>query len=401
MTDQKQSQFTEVTTVTDNDYFPVFGGQTNEKITKKNLFSQIKDETQIFIYPTVALLQGAPLIADSEWPIYARIEENGYRLYKITSLAAGANDISLSNGTTATFQPESTSAFSLWSNGVIYNISDNAFVTGSNGNYYQSIQNPNLGKDPTTQAAYWTQIYFLPTWNANFSYPVNAIAMYLGRLYRCNTAPNINHVPPNASYWDNLTFNNSLNSDFTITYNSYAPSVAGSHPGLKLNGSFGCGVELQDGTYLNGWYNLNGASVFYTAVTAGNATSLKTALALGANQTVLVGTTTENISGAKYGALQLRETATSGIYLGNTDNPARSVIDWYDEIISFLPTYGGTTTAGVTTYVTQAGSYTRIGNRIFGEIFLSWSAAIDTVDGVSNNPNPVSDVPSSERMSWK
>lgn len=106
MSDQKQSQFTEVQELIDSDFVPVFGQGSNKKITKVNLFDQIKDETQIFIYPTTEQLQAADLVADLTWPVYVRNAETEYRLYKITSLAAGVNDISLNNGLTATFQEE-------------------------------------------------------------------------------------------------------------------------------------------------------------------------------------------------------------------------------------------------------------------------------------------------------
>lgn len=104
--DRKQSQFTSVDALSESDFIPAFGQSTNKKISKPDLFKQIKDETQIFIYPTIEQLQSANLVADSDWPIYVRVEETGYRLYKITSLAAGANDIVLDNGAVATAQAE-------------------------------------------------------------------------------------------------------------------------------------------------------------------------------------------------------------------------------------------------------------------------------------------------------
>jgi hypothetical protein len=104
--DKKQSQFTEIQSVDDLDFFPVFGNGTNQKISKENLFDQIKDETQIFIYPSTEMLQAADLVADPDLPVYVRNEETEYRLYKITSLAPGPSDIPLNNGNTATFQEE-------------------------------------------------------------------------------------------------------------------------------------------------------------------------------------------------------------------------------------------------------------------------------------------------------
>lgn len=104
--DRKQSQFTQVDALYSSDFIPAFGQATNKKISKADFFKQIKDETQIFIYPTIEQLQTANLVADPDWPIYVRVEETEYRLYKITSLAAGGDDIPLNNGATATFQDE-------------------------------------------------------------------------------------------------------------------------------------------------------------------------------------------------------------------------------------------------------------------------------------------------------
>lgn len=107
--DRKQSAFTEVSGLLDSDFIPAFGAGTNKKISKANFFDQIREETQIFIYPTVEQLQAADLVADPEWPVYVRVEETGYRLYKITTLAAIPGDIELLNGVTATAQPGSFS----------------------------------------------------------------------------------------------------------------------------------------------------------------------------------------------------------------------------------------------------------------------------------------------------
>lgn len=123
----KQSKFTEIQTLDDTKFVPVFGAGTNEKISKENLFDQIKDETQIFIYPTTELLQAADLVADPDFPIYVRNEQTGYWLYKITSLAAGVNDIAMDNGATATFQDE----LRCFSVGVVADLASLSLLVGS------------------------------------------------------------------------------------------------------------------------------------------------------------------------------------------------------------------------------------------------------------------------------
>ena len=50
------------------------------------------------------------------------------------------------------------------------------------------------------------------------------------------------------------------------------------------------------------------------------------------------------------------------------------------EVGTFTPTVFGATVAGVATYTTQLGKYTRIGNRVFFMIYVSWTAASGTGD---------------------
>ena len=47
---------------------------------------------------------------------------------------------------------------------------------------------------------------------------------------------------------------------------------------------------------------------------------------------------------------------------------------------SFTPTVQGGTTAGATTYGTRYGNYTRVGNRVFFELYVTWTAATGTGD---------------------
>lgn len=107
MTGIKQSNFTQVTTVDESDNVPLFTASENKRITYANMRDQLTDEIAVrFIYPTTAQLQQSNLEADEDEPNYVRCEETEYRLYKITALAAGVDDIALDNGMTATYQEE-------------------------------------------------------------------------------------------------------------------------------------------------------------------------------------------------------------------------------------------------------------------------------------------------------
>ncbi len=51
---------------------------------------------------------------------------------------------------------------------------------------------------------------------------------------------------------------------------------------------------------------------------------------------------------------------------------------FYEPITTYTPTYVGGTTAGVTTYTLQQGSYVRIGSVVFFTCTVVWSAATGT-----------------------
>lgn len=91
---------------------------------------------------------------------------------------------------------------------------------------------------------------------------------------------------------------------------------------------------------------------------------------------ILVGDATDQ-SGNKNALLQLEESSESGIYLGNTNNSASNVLDWYEEGVG-TPTSYGTSTAGSGTYTRQSCKYTRTGNKVNFVIDLGWSAHTGT-----------------------
>jgi hypothetical protein len=102
----KFSQFTAQSTVSDDDYINITGAQ-NRRIRWPDFLDNVYDRIVTpFIYPTIESLQEAPLRADQDDPVYVRVEETEYRLYKITTIEAGPDDIVLDNGNVATAQTE-------------------------------------------------------------------------------------------------------------------------------------------------------------------------------------------------------------------------------------------------------------------------------------------------------
>ncbi len=108
-------------------------------------------------------------------------------------------------------------AFAAWDSTFTYDITTNTFVTGADGKYYKSIQNPNLNKNPVSNPDYWEQIRFQAVWNATRAYVENDIVEWEGKLYSSKDIVNINHEPPNLTYWNDLTFNNVIAGDLDVT----------------------------------------------------------------------------------------------------------------------------------------------------------------------------------------
>jgi hypothetical protein len=94
--------------------------------------------------------------------------------------------------------------FADWSAIITYRIND--IARGSDGNYYSSLINNNLGNDPVTSPTLWEEIVFLTFWNANATYSQDEIAVFEGNLYRSLTNDNIGNQPDiSISDWLNIT----------------------------------------------------------------------------------------------------------------------------------------------------------------------------------------------------
>lgn len=99
----------------------------------------------------------------------------------------------------------------------------------------------------------------------------------------------------------------------------------------------------------------------------------------GLNNNVLIGTSTDNGSGAK---LQ----TTTGIHLGNTNVSNGNVLDWYEE-----NTFTATASAGFTTTPTATWSFTRAGNTIILNLVAisgTSNATTFTVSGIPTQARP-------------
>lgn len=76
--------------------------------------------------------------------------------------------------------------FSLWDVVVIYDKGD--FVEASDGKFYQSLSNGNVGNDPTISATTWREIVFNSLWNTNVTYSIgDVIQSPVGNLWKALT----------------------------------------------------------------------------------------------------------------------------------------------------------------------------------------------------------------------
>ena len=83
-----------------------------------------------------------------------------------------------------------------WDSGTTYGNGGNNIVTGSDGNYYVSIQASNTGNDPTSSAAYWTEIKFIRVWNTNETYVVDDVVLVAaGKMFVSIAASNTGNTP--------------------------------------------------------------------------------------------------------------------------------------------------------------------------------------------------------------
>jgi len=91
--------------------------------------------------------------------------------------------------------------FDTWNSVVEY--AKEAIVQASDNEYYRSLQNNNLGNDPTISATFWEQIEFIRTWNTNVTYAAADIVKGSnGLLYTSLAGSNLGNDPVSTSgFW--------------------------------------------------------------------------------------------------------------------------------------------------------------------------------------------------------
>ena len=137
-------------------------------------------------------------------------------------------------------------AYAAWDSTFTYDITTNTFVTGPDGNYYKSTQNPNLNKNPVSNPDYWDQIFIVTVFNEDKpgGYDTGDIVKLGPALFASNTDNNTT-TPPDAS-WDSLTFNSGYEEG------TFTPTI---------KGSTGAGTVTYNNR--NGYYSRFGRICFF------------------------------------------------------------------------------------------------------------------------------------------
>ncbi len=169
------------------------------------------------------------------------------------------------------------------------------------------------------------------------------------------------------------------NSGGALTSNAF--TLTGGTTGLTFSGA--STTETLTGTLIVA--NGGTGAVTLTGILTGNGTSAVTANAV-TQHGVLIG-------GASNAASSLGVAATGTVLAGVTSSDpaftatpsvtsitfgAGSALSTFTDWTAFTPTVLGQTTAGTTTYVTQAGAYSRVGNMVFVSFSVTYTAATGT-----------------------
>jgi len=108
--------------------------------------------------------------------------------------------------------------FALWDTVVLYDKGD--FVEGSDGRFYQSLTNGNVGNDPTTSTSNWKEIPFNGIYNATISYGSGDVAQTTdGNLWKSLAASNLNNNPStdDGTKWEPAFTNPWINKNSAFT----------------------------------------------------------------------------------------------------------------------------------------------------------------------------------------
>jgi len=162
---------------------PFAGGELqffeNGTTTPKDVFSD----------PAGTISIGNEITLDSQGRVSDFFGEGTYRVRMLD-----VNSVQIFERDDVIIQSPQSAQLSDFDPATSYSIGD--LVQGSDGNFYQSETNGNVGNNPVTDLVNWSQVVFLTEWNPNVTYPVQELVIGSdGFLYRSLINGNVNNDP--------------------------------------------------------------------------------------------------------------------------------------------------------------------------------------------------------------
>jgi len=140
-----------------------------------------------YIDSGLSIANANPLVLDGAGRVNAPFLDGNYRVILTDKDDNQIREIDPIQGSL------SDSQWSDWSISTTYGTTD--IVRASNGEYYISLTGSNLGNDPTSSPANWSQISFVTLWNINETYSENDNVFESGTQYKSLVDGNIGNLP--------------------------------------------------------------------------------------------------------------------------------------------------------------------------------------------------------------
>ena len=170
--------------------FLQYSDDAGKPIPKGKLYFYDSGTTNLrntYIDSGLSIANANPLVLDGAGRVNAPFLDGNYRVILTDKDDNQIREIDPIQGSL------SDSQWSDWSISTTYGTTD--IVRASNGEYYISLTGSNLGNDPISSPANWSQISFVTVWNVNETYSENDNVFYLGTQYKSLVDGNIGNLP--------------------------------------------------------------------------------------------------------------------------------------------------------------------------------------------------------------
>lgn len=192
-----------------------------------------------------------------------------------------------------------------------------------------------------------------------------------GSINLAKTGAKITGPMSSATLTDNLSIQSSTANGFTVF--NVIPNGTSVIAGFNIFGS----SDLANTNYLG--ISSQTSDFRISTGNLGSGVLKPISIRMGVTRAIDISTAGDSGFGVTSPTTACKLQTSNGIHTGNTANANASVFDWYEEG-TFTPVIIGASTAGVGTYSTQTGTFTRKGNVVTISINLAWSAHTGTGD---------------------